>query len=157
MRSYIALLGRSVWALLNTYYVVVRSKKYYPDNIYVFTEEIFKENVSKVEEGLRIISVGFGLNPVVRQDTVKAADFFEAGRKVSSLVRALKDSGSEVAIDVTSGRKAVVAGTLIALARIQVDHVYYLAISSLEDASKPYMMIPFQIQALKDFVVDSKG
>lgn len=156
MKLYIAILGRSVWALLNTYYAVVRSKEYYPDSIHVFAEEPFEDDLSKVEEGLRIISVGFGLNPLIQQEIIGEADFFEAGRKVSSLVKSLKDSGSEVAIDVTSGRKAVVAGALISLARVRVNHVYYLAINSLKDASKPYMMIPLQIQMLKDFVVESE-
>ena len=111
MKSYIAILGRSVWALLNTYYAVVRSKAYCPDSIHVFAEEPYEKDLGKVEDGLRIISVGFGLDPIIQQDTVSEADFFEAGHKVSSLVKSLKDSGSEVAIDTTSGRKTVHACT----------------------------------------------
>ena len=157
MKVYIAILGRSVWALLNTYYAVLRSKAYYPDEIHVFVEKPYEGTLGEVEEGLKIISAGFGLDPVIRQETVSEADFLDAGRKASLLVKPLKDSGSDVAIEITSGRKAVVAGALISLARVPVDHVYYLAIASLEDASKPHMMIPLQIQRLKDFVVGSEG
>ena len=157
MKVYIAILGRSVWALLNTYYVVLRSKAYYPDEIHVFAEKPYERDLDIVKEGLRIISLGFGLKPAIQQDTVSEADFLDAGRKVSLLVKSLKDSGSDVAIEITSGRKAVVAGALISLAQVPVDHVYYLAMASLEDASKPHMMIPLQIQRLKDFVAESEG
>jgi hypothetical protein len=84
-------------------------------------------------------------------EQIPTGDFIEAGRKISARIRKVKQEGSKVAIDITPGRKALVAGALIPLASIAVDHVFYLQITSTDDAAKPYMMIPLSSQKLRDF------
>jgi len=37
---YITMLGRSIWAVLNSYYAVLKEKQYYPDDIILFAETI---------------------------------------------------------------------------------------------------------------------
>ncbi|WP_144060498.1 hypothetical protein [Archaeoglobus sulfaticallidus] len=156
MKAYITILGRSTWALINTYYAILSEKTYYPDIVYIFAEDIYADQLDKAIRGIEILSEEFGFEPEIRQEIVRESDFVEAGFKITSLIRDLKQNGYSVAIDVTPGRKALVAGALIPISKIGVDHVFYLAIKTLDNASKPYRMIPLQIQELKDFVEDAK-
>ncbi len=155
-KAYITILGRSTWALINTYYAVLAEEAYYPDLIYIFAEDIYADQLDKAIRGIEILSEEFNFKPEIRQEIVREADFVEAGFKITSLIKDLKQKGYKVAIDITPGRKALVAGALIPISKIGVDHVFYLAIKTLDNVSKPYKMIPLQIQELRDFVEDAK-
>ena len=152
---YITMTGRSVWALLNAYYAVLRESAYRPTQIIILSEAEHAGQIPVVKKGLAILSDGYGIAPHVDVEQVQTGDFIEAGRKISARIKAGKEKGSKVAIDITPGRKALVAGALIPLANISVDHVFYLQITSTDDAAKPYMMIPLATQQLKDFCVSS--
>jgi hypothetical protein len=151
LRAYISLLGRSVWGLLNAYNAVLRENQYLPDKIGIFTEEAFRKNVETIKEGMRILSEEYGCEPTITSETVPDGDFMGAGTKILAHVRDLKALGHEVALDITSGRKALVAGAILSTAGIDLDHVFYLLIDTLRDAAKPYPMIPFHRQRLLDF------
>ena len=140
-----------VWALINTYYAVLAEKAYYPDLIHIFAEDLYSDQLENAVEGVRILSEEFGFTPEIETRVVREAEFIEAGMKINSLVKELKDNGFAVAIDITPGRKALFAAALIAAIKLKVDHVFYLAIKSLENADRPYMMIPLSIQSLRDF------
>ena len=148
---YITMTGRSDWALLNTYYAVLRETKFRPTQIIILSETEHAAQIPVVKKGLAILSEGFGIAPQVDVEQVQTGDFIEAGRKISARIKDGRKQGSKVAIDITPGRKALVAGALIPLANIAVDHVFYLQITSTEDAAKPYMMIPLASQQLRDF------
>jgi hypothetical protein len=142
---------------VNAYYAVLREKHYLPDKVFIFTETTYQHELEKAETGIRILSEEFGINPDINSKVVSDWDFLAAGKEVFSQVRTLKDSGYEVAIDITPGRKALVVAALISGIRVDIDHVFYLAIKSVDDAAKPYMMIPLQIQQIRDFVDDAKA
>ncbi|ALM74953.1 hypothetical protein [Thermococcus barophilus] len=154
MKAYITMLGRSTWAMINAYYAVVMEKKYRPNEIYIFLEDIYQDKIPVAVKALKIISVAFGFSPKVEVITIEEANFKEARRKVESLLRKLKDKGFEIAIDITSGRKALVAGALVHGVPLKVDHVFYLALAEkdLQFANRPYMMIPIHSQKLEDFM-----
>ncbi len=155
--AYITLLGRSTWALINTYYAVLREKGLRPDRIFIVVETPYADASDLAVEGIRIVSKAFGCTPDIHTETVREADFVGAGRTVRSLAGDLIGLGYRVALDITSGRKAMVAGALIAtsLAHLDIRHIYYLAMKSLDDVAKPYMMIPLQIQQIRDFIEDA--
>jgi len=148
--AYVALHGRSVWATLNTYYAVLKETGFRPKSIWICTEEIFEDRLPVLDEGFRIISIGYDLKPKISSMTVPEGDIVEAGLEISGLVESLKKD-YEVALDVTSARKALVVGSMLATTENRPDHVYYLMIDTLEDISKPYPMIPMQHQRLVDF------
>ena len=143
--------GRSIWALLNAYYAVLRETKFRPTHIIILSETEHGGQIPVVKKGLNILSDGFGIAPRVDVEQISTGDFIDAGRKISARIRTVKEQGSKVAIDITPGRKALVAGALIPLASISVDHVFYLQITTTDDAAKPYMMIPLSSQQLRDF------
>ena len=155
-KALLTLLGRSKWALINTYYALLAEKEYFPDQIVIITEEPYKEQLLKVREGFEVLSSEYGFTPDICEISLPASAFYEAGKKISTLVKELKADDYEIAIDITGGRKALVAGTLLSIANQGVNHVFYLAIDSLDDASKPYMMIPLSIQHLRDFTEETE-
>lgn len=155
VKAYITILGRSVWALINAYYAVLAEKAYYPDIVYIFAEDIYADQLDRAIKGIEILSEEFGFKPEIRQEIVREADFVEAVLKITSLIKDLKQN-YKIAIDITPGRKALVAGALIPITKIGVDHVFYLAIKTLNNVSKPYKMIPLSIQELRDFVEDAR-
>jgi hypothetical protein len=148
---YITMTGRSVWALLNAYYAVLRETAFRPTQIIILSETEYAQQIPIVKNGLKILSDGYGIAPQVDVEQIQTGDFIDAGKKISARIRAGRKQGSKVAIDITPGRKALVAGALIPLASHSVDHVFYLQITSTDDAAKPYMMIPLASQQLKDF------
>jgi hypothetical protein len=147
--------GRSVWALLNAYYAVLRETAFRPTQIIILSETEHAGQIPVVKNGLKILSEGFGIAPRVDVEQIPTGDFIDAGKKISARIKAGNEQGGRVAIDITPGRKALVAGALIPLASLSVDHVFYLQITSTDDAAKPYMMIPLASQQLKDLCATS--
>jgi hypothetical protein len=151
--AYITFLGRSTWALVNAYHAVLREKGLRPDRVYIIAEEPYAHSSRKARDGIGIISEAFSCSPEITVRTVPEADFAGAGRMAGSLVRTLTDEGFVVGMDITSGRKAMVAGALVAISQdgLELRHIYYLAMKSINNVAKPYLMIPFQIQRIRDF------
>jgi hypothetical protein len=150
-QAYITILGRSSWALLNCYYAVLRETRFRPSEILIVTEELFSSRIGPVTEGLSILSDAYAITPQIESMVLQEADFQAACTRIPEAILQRKRKGMTVAVDITSGRKALIAGALIAVPRESLDHVFYLAITRTEGAAKPYMMIPLQIQKLKDF------
>ncbi|MDD1678151.1 MAG: hypothetical protein LUO93_03070 [Methanomicrobiales archaeon] len=148
--AYLTIMGRYTWALLNSYYAVLRGTSLRPTVIYVFSEEIFRDQVETVKKGLALISEAYDVQPEIHVEMLASSNIQDACQKIPKTVHDLKARGFQVALDITPGRKALITGALLS-SRDDLDHVYYLAISSVEDADKPYMMIPLLIQDLKDF------
>ncbi len=153
MRAYITLLGRSAWAVINTYYAVLEEKAYYPDLIHIFAEKSFSHDLDKIVEGMKALSEEYGFTPEVNHTVVEDNDFVSAVRKIGELVRSLKEENCSIAIDITPGRKPLVAAALIPAVKLKMDHVFYLAVKELEN--RPYMMIPLSQQQLRDFMEEA--
>ena len=153
-------MGRSVWALVNTYYAVLRDSEYYPDVIHLFTTTQYEPDLNKTLAAIKILNTEFGISPKITSKVVDDVKFYYATKTIFDIIKSLKDEGYQVAIDITPGRKALVVATVIPASRIGVDHVFYLSIKSTEDelvlinhgGRTPYMMIPLQHQKIRDFI-----
>ncbi len=152
--AYITLLGRSTWALVNAYHAVLREKGLRPERVAIVTEEPYAGEASTAATAVRIISKGYGFSPEVGIEILPEADFLRAGQTIRTLAGDFIRQGFSVAIDITSGRKVTVAGALIAvsLAGLDIRHIYYLAMKSTDDVAKPYMLIPHQVQSIRDIM-----
>lgn len=153
-RAYVTILGRSTWALINSFYAVLESN-YYPDTVHVFLEEIYSVEKEKVEAALKIFKEEFNLYYEVTTHITGESDFVNAGKQIYELLKNLIAEGFEVAVDITSGRKYLVAAALLPASKLPVHHLFYLELKNLRDAAKPYYMIPLGIQRLRDFVQDA--
>jgi len=155
LNAYIILFGRSIWASLNTYYAVLLKEKNDPDLIWIVTEPQYEQELSVLGEGLEIISQGFDLKPTIRSTILLKGDIVEAGTEIKALVDKLKEEYT-VSLDITSARKALVAGALLSTTNNRPAYTYYLKIDTLDDISKPYPMIPGQHHELVDFREETK-
>ncbi|MBC7127981.1 MAG: hypothetical protein H5T32_07220 [Candidatus Methanosuratus sp.] len=149
------MLGRSGWALVNSYYAAVRERGYQPDEVVIFAEEGTAGGLEAASTGIRAVSSKYGFQPDVRSEVVRDGDFTEAGKKMTEIIKAWKASGDKIAVDITPGRKALVVGALIPLNKLWVDHIFYLQIDDISDSAKPYMMIPLGRQTLRDFIEEA--
>ena len=154
-RVYVSLLGRSAWALVNTYYAVVRETEFRPDTVSIAVEAPFSGRAGAVSEAVRAISEHNGFSPEIECIPVDQGDVVDVFSKVYALMVSKKREGAKVALDITPGRKAVVAGTLLPIKLDDVDHVFYLEISTTRDVAKPYQMIPRQYHTLHDFKAEA--
>ncbi|MCS7131048.1 MAG: hypothetical protein NZ872_06485 [Archaeoglobaceae archaeon] len=152
-RAYITLLGRSEWAVLNTFYAVLIDKGYFPDLIHIFAEKSFSQNLGKIAEGMRVLSEEFGFKPEIGYTIIEDNDFISAVEKIGTLIKQLKKQEYKIAIDITPGRKPLVSAALIPAMKLRMDHVFYLAVKELEP--RPYMMIPLAQQKLRDFMEEA--
>jgi hypothetical protein len=152
MQAYITILGRSIWAVINSLYAVLKQTDNKPDVIYVVTESIFRDKLDKTVEGVKIVLDHFGFHAAVSTMIVAEGNLTAAGKAVGGLAKKLNDKGYDIIVDITPGRKSLVAGTLLALKKDQVSHIFYLDIKTIEDVNYPFEMIPKQIQSLKDFL-----
>lgn len=130
--------------------------RFYPDKVIIFTEKTYHQELDKATTAIEVLSNEFGFNPEIDTHIMSDWDFLAAGKDLFMHVKSLKTKAYEVAIDITPGRKPIVVAALITGIKIKVDHVFYLAIKSTKDAAKPYMMIPLQIQQIRDFMDDAK-
>jgi len=145
MVAYVALLGRSPWALINTYYRVLDEVRRDIDDVYIVTEKRYEKILQPVVEAIRTISGAYGVDVRVETLVVEDHDFEGAERALGELFQELGEFG----LDITSGRKALVAAALVkAIGR--ADFILYMALLD-EDGNWPYMMIPRHLQPLKDF------
>ncbi|MEX2683967.1 MAG: hypothetical protein Q6373_020520 [Candidatus Sigynarchaeota archaeon] len=152
MRAYVSILGRSIWGLINALYAVLQQKAIKPELIYIVTEDLFKDKLEFTQEGVRILTEEFGFKPRIENMIVEEGNPSVAGREISKLINQLKKAGYDIDIDITPGRKSLVAGIMIAIEKANVDNIYYLDIKTITDVNLPYAMIPMQLQSLKLFI-----
>jgi hypothetical protein len=155
------MLGRSVWAVLNSYYAVLREKEFFPDEIVLFAEgqnsDELANDIHTAVNGLKILSDKFNIFPDIRPEFVSECecevnsnnDFMKMVQCIVELIKDRKNAGDVVAVDITPGKKTLVAGTLLPINLSLIDHVFYLSVKDI--IPRPYTMIPYQIQQLNDF------
>ncbi len=160
-KVYITMLGRSIWAVLNSYHAVLRKKEFFPDEIVLFAEgkasELLLKEITTTVTGLEILSEEFGISPSIRYEVISECscdldsddDFVKTVQLINNLIKTRKNEGDQIAVDITPGKKTLVAGTLLPIKLSDVDHIFYLSVK--ETVPRPYMMIPYQIQQLNDF------
>ncbi|WP_456367873.1 hypothetical protein [Thermococcus sp.] len=151
MSVHVALLGRSPWALVNTFYAsVMRGER--PEEIYVVTEERDSKNLLKVRKAIETISNAYGFSCGINSIVIPDNDFREAERVLKKLFSELESRGERIVLNITSGRKALVAAAIIHSMDSNVEGVLYLALLDDRFPNRPYMMIPKHLQVLKNFL-----
>jgi hypothetical protein len=148
----LTMMGRSVWGLFNSVWASIRQLDYLPDKVYVMTAGCEAARGEMVREMLLVLLREHGSRADVELVEVPGDDIKEIGRRAGEILRREKEKGNEVAVDVTPGTKATVLGTVIGAGKVSVDHIFYLYIQSLQNASRPYMEIPLDLQHSHDLL-----
>lgn len=153
MNVLITILGRSVRGLVNSSWASIREFDYVPDRIHIITSMTNGEGTSKAAESLRVVLQSFGSQAEIFIEPVMGGDIGSVSAKVRELLERYRESGDHIAIDVTSGTKDLVLGS-IANDLGGVDHIFYLRIDSLWNADRPYILIPVERQRMIDVLAE---
>jgi len=148
----LTMMGRSVWGLFNSVWSDIRQFDYLPDRVYVLTAGCEAARGQMARDMLVMLLKEHGSPAEVELIEVPGDDIKEIGRRVNEIIGAENGRGSEVAIDVTPGTKATVLGTVIGAGKVRVDRIFYLYIESLQNASRPYLEIPLDLQSSHDLL-----
>lgn len=142
--------GISRWPVLNSLWAAICCKGYAPDKIYLFVTKGREQEARILSEWIGTLTESYGkrVNPV--QMGIDEGDFTSSGKKITSVMEQERNAGNEVAIDITPGRKAIISSALLSAWQKQVDHVFYLYLEDMRNASNPYPMIPFHLQHFVD-------
>ncbi len=151
MRKYITLVGRDYWLTLNSLWAVLKEERFRPDQVYLLAEEGLKKRSNTLKKDIDHLLKAYGLNPRIEERITQDADFYHAGKEVQKVIDE-SDENDILALDITGGRKALVAGSLVNPSAKDFKHVFYLYIDFLDGAKKPYPAIHTEKMMLRDFV-----
>ena len=143
------MIGRSVWGLVNSSWASMRQFDYVPDRVHIITSMANGEDTSKAAASLRVVLHAFGSHAEIFIEPVVGGDIGSVSTMVRELLERYRERGDRIAIDVTSGTKDLVLGS-IANDLSGVDHIFYLRIDSLRNADRPYILIPVERQQIID-------
>ncbi|MCJ7464935.1 MAG: hypothetical protein MUO81_09385, partial [Thermoplasmata archaeon] len=120
------------------------------DKIYLFVTIGREAEAQSLSDWIKILMDSYGkkVEPLLR--TIEEGNFTSSGKKITAVMEEERAAGNEVAIDITPGRKAIISSALLSAWQKQVDHVYYLYLEDMRNASNPYPMIPFHLQHFVD-------
>lgn len=149
MRVVIALLGRSMWGLVNSSWASMRKYGFMPDCVYIIDAGTDGGDAGEAARRLKAVLDGFDHDAEIYIERVEAGNIGSVSSTIKRLIDEHGSAGHRIAIDVTSGTKDLVLGSIINNLD-KVEHVFYLRIDSLWNADRPYIMIPVERQRLID-------
>ena len=149
-RVYITMTGISRWPVLNSLWAAIAYKGYVPDRVYLFSMRGKEAEGDLLCRWIAALMRANGKNVEPFQRVLEEGDFASSGKKITALMDEERAKGSEVAIDITPGRKAIISSALISAWQKQVDHVFYLYLEDMRHADNPYPMIPYHLQHFVD-------
>ncbi|MHA1680656.1 MAG: hypothetical protein ACTSUE_06590 [Promethearchaeota archaeon] len=121
-------------------------------------ERLFEHGFDKIRDAFKIILEEYGVaDPGFFLHVVDELDFNTSKKVSTKLISKLTREGYEMAIDLTPGRKPIIAGILYSLKDFEGKGVaprrlYYLAIKKVEGSNRPYDMLPGHMQELTNFL-----
>lgn len=147
MRVLITMLGPSVWALSNSLWSIIRDHGFVPDRVYILCVD--KHSCSVAAQMASVTLEEYGVKPDVRMVEVDEESVLQVRDRVASIVDEEVKQNATIALDVTPGRKGAVLGAMLAGGK-HYEHIFYLYISSLDNANRPYMLVPMSRQRPHD-------
>jgi hypothetical protein len=148
-KIYITMTGVSRWPVLNGLWAAA-CRGYIPDKVYLFVTQGRENDGQVLERWIRTLLESYGKQGEILKERIEEGEFASSGKKITAAMERERSAGNEVAIDITPGRKAIVSSALISAWQKQVDHVFYLYLEDMRNASNPYPMIPYSLQHFVD-------
>ncbi|MGM0510770.1 MAG: hypothetical protein ACQESD_06550 [Thermoplasmatota archaeon] len=149
MRKYISLVGRDYWPPLNSLWSVLKEGAFQPEELMLLTEERYEKRAQRLSEDMGTLLKNYGITLDIDIKTVKDGDFKGAGEEVKRAMNGYDED--TFTLDISGGRKPLVAGALINQGQDNLEHVFYLYTADPEKARKPYPEIKGQHLKLMDF------
>lgn len=152
---FVSLAGRYPWATINSYYAVLFHEKFVPDHVYLVCEQDYESSVPLIHHCLDQINSSFGIDCSIEDVLVPTAEFSVSIHRFQQLVKQFVESKDSVALDITGGRRTLIAASLLTMKRTVATHVFYLAVTEEGKRDIPYLMKPLKSMQMKDFLGDS--
>jgi hypothetical protein len=156
MKVYITMVGLSDWAIFNSLWAAIRIRNYLPDKIYIFSIKKRRAQADLARKRFGILLKEYKKKAKIEIVEVAEADFIASGKRINEVVKKEKAQGNIIAIEVTPGRKAMVAGALVPGIQGRADHVFYLYLEDFDYADEIFMRIPLSVQHSHDFMEEIK-
>jgi hypothetical protein len=158
MKVYITMTGLSDWAIFNSLWAVIRLRDYIPDKVYIFSTKKRRKQALLAKSRFKVLLKEYGKkNPLFEIIEVAEADFVTSGKRINEVVKKEKSQGNVIAIEVTPGRKAMVAGALVPGIQGKADYVFYLYLEDFDYADNMFMRIPLSLQHSHDFMEEIRS
>jgi hypothetical protein len=120
--------------------------------VYIFTIKKRRLQAELAKRRFSVLISEYQKKALIDIIEVAEADFIASGKRINEVVKSEKSRGNTVAIEVTPGRKAMVAGALVSGLQGRVDHVFYLYLEDFDYADDMFMRIPIIMQHSHDFI-----
>jgi hypothetical protein len=138
------MMGPSVWAVANSLWSAVRDHDYVPERIYILCKD--KEGACGVASQLMAaVLADYGVRPEVRVVEVDEESVLAVRDHVAAILTEEEKTGNVISLDLTPGRKGAALGAMLAGGK-RYEHIFYLYITSLDNANRPYLMVPMSRQ-----------
>jgi hypothetical protein len=133
---------------------MVNEDKINPSLILVVSEEIYRDKLPHIIQGLQIINKEYDITCDIETMIVGNAHYVFSGVKISERIKNLKNKEYDITLDITPGRKTLVAAALISAEKMHISHVVYMAADDIRDI--PLMMKPIKLIHYRDFLSEVK-
>jgi hypothetical protein len=158
MKVYITMTGLSDWAIFNSLWAAIRLRDYIPDKVYIFSNNKRRKQAELAKRRFKVLLEEHGRKrPQIEIIYVPEADFVASGKRINEIVKQEKSKNNTIAIEVTPGRKAMVAGALVPGIQGNADSVFYLYLEDMEYGENMFMRIPLTLQHSHDFMEEIKS
>jgi hypothetical protein len=134
------MLGPSVWAVANAFWSSIRDHGYLPERVYLLCTDK-AGNCAVAVQMIAATMEEYGVKADVRTVEVNEESVLEVRDRVAAIIDEEAKHGNVLALDVTPGRKGAVLGAMLAGAK-RYEHIFYLYLSSLDHANRPYLLVP---------------
>ncbi len=151
MRYWIAFIGSSPFAVINTIWAACREAGYVPDHaVFMINRELNEEWIDIVRHWVPRILEEYGVeDPLLSTHMVEETGFQMICEEYRAHLFDLK-ANDEVAVDITPGRKYMSAIAMEMGLSMNADHVYYLHLTDNRYHNIPYPIVPLHRHELID-------
>ncbi|MFO7793105.1 MAG: hypothetical protein R6W73_09055 [Candidatus Saliniplasma sp.] len=153
MKKYVTLVGKNYWETLNSLWAVIKQDRFEPEQVYLISEKANLKRAKILKRDIGRLLSNYDLDSEVQISLAKNHD----GLDLETVIKDIIDGEDKIALDITGGRKYLVAGSLVNPYSKRFDHVFYFYSGDTGDTDKPYPTIPFDDITIKDFKISTQG
>ncbi len=150
MRKYITLVGKNYWETLNSLWAVIKEGRFEPEEVWLVSEKENLRRAKVLKRDFEKLLSNYGYDNQTNISLVEDHD----GLNLGDTLRDLIEKDDVVALDITGGRKYLVAGSLVNPHSKDFDHVFYVYTGDSRESDKPLPTIRFNEINIKDFKTD---
>ena len=139
--------GNTRWATINGLWALVEEENIVPDRIIALHTSPITEDAKDTRSLLATFISGMKGCTLI-DESIPTDDVQFMRKMLEDIIKKERSKGSRIFIDMTSARKLVALSMMASPSIKEVERLSYLHVDNLENADRPYPMIPFKRQVL---------